>query len=116
MKKFNEIIFNKLSIIATEANNQGLTALADAIQETLEPGFTKKPEKYPHDELEHNVYKGLWKITKQIMIYHDVKQVNLHQIDSLLHSLTDTLVDKIESELDIKSCIGPLEPEVPGQK
>lgn len=116
MKKFNEIIFNKLTVVAEEAKSQGYELLSSSIKETLEPGFETKKQTYSYAELKDNVYSNLWKIAQQIMIYHDVTTIDVERVDETLHSLANKIVEAIEPELPIEHALGPLEPLVPGQK
>jgi hypothetical protein len=114
MKKFNEVIFNKLLIQAEEAKDQGMIKLANGILSNLgEPEENK--EYYSSTQLREDVYNSLWAAASSVIKYYDVESVDAGKVNDILEEMTDSIVDGIKNSIGIDSSIGPLEPKLPGE-
>ncbi len=113
--KLNEIIYNKLLLQAEEAQHQGLTKLASGILQAVGPYPAEEPENYAYSDLNKNIYDQLWKVTSQIIAYHDIKSVQAEQLDQVLNVFAEKLINELEFCLGVEGQVGPLEPKLPGQ-
>ena len=115
MKKFNKIIYNKLLLQAQEAKYQGLNTLASGIFNAIGAYPEEENIKYSYEELNEDVYKGLWKIAGNVIQYYDINRVDAEKVNNLIESFASQFIEELEGNIDIKSNIGPLEPKVPGE-
>jgi len=116
MKKINSIIYNKLLLQAQEAKDRDMVKLANGIFSSI--GALPEDEKanYNFNELENDVYQGLWKIASCIIKYHDVKSADAEKIHEALEAVADKLIEEVERSINVNNeSIGPLEEKVPGQ-
>lgn len=109
----NETLYERLRVTAEEAREQGLTKLAQAIEESLPQ---EKKSSYSYEELQDDVHKDLWKIASKLMVYYDLKTVQPEYLDKSLISWASRLIDDIEKTLDVNPLTNPLEEKVLGEK
>jgi hypothetical protein len=115
MKKLNETIYNKLLLQAEEANDQGLTKLANALFESLAEDAVKENGDSSLKELKEEIYGDLWKIATKIAAYYGTESLDTMKLDTEINYTSDKLFSLIKNVLDIESTFGPNEPEVIGE-
>lgn len=114
----NDIVFNKLLLQAEEAKDQGMVKLASGILSA----FDMLPEKeasneYSYEELNSDIYNGLWKLATNVIKYHDVNSADIEKINYIIESLASKFVENIETSIKIESgSLGPFEPKIIGEK
>ena len=109
----NETLYERLKATAEEAQEQGLTKLARAIEESLPQ---EKKSSYSYEELQDDVHRDLWKIASKLMVYYDLERVHPEHLDKSLISWATRLIDDIEKTLDVNPLKNPLEDKVVGEK
>lgn len=108
----NEILYERLKLIAEEAQEQGMTKLAEAIEESLPQ---EKKSSYSYEELQDDVHKDLWKIASKLMVYYDLQMIQPENLDRSLISWASRLIDDIEKTLEVNALNNPLEEKVAGE-
>lgn len=117
MRKLNSIIYNKLLLQSQEAKAQNLTKLASGVISALGPVVEDEHVQYGHQQLQDEIYDGLWKLATHVIKYHDVESADASKIHDRLEALADKFIEEIEQSLDVEGVVaGPLEPKLFGQK
>ena len=112
MTKLNETTHNKLQIQTQEALAQEMSKLASAVSNSLET----ECQTNSYDEMSDDIHKDLWKIATKLMIFHNIENADIYQIDQSLISWAEKLADDLEKTLGVSSVKGPLEDKLPGEK
>lgn len=116
MKKLNSIIYNKLLLQAEEAKEQELKKLAHGILGALTATPEDEIVAYSSDELNNDIYRGLWSLSTAVIKYHDLKTADAEKINESIEIFAQKFVSELEHALGIpEGSIGPLEPKLPGQ-
>lgn len=115
MKKLNSVIYEKMILQAEEAKEQNMTKLATAILGSL----TSSPEDeiitYSSGELNNDIYKGLWKLSANVIKYHDLQSVDVEKINETIEILAEKFIENLEISLGVeKGTIGAIEGKLPG--
>lgn len=115
MKRLNASVYNRLLAQAQEAKERGLEKLASGILNSI--GSTPEDEKisYSYDEMQSDVYEGLWKLANSVIKHYDVQMVDAEKVDVILSSLAFKLIEELEESLDLDNPSTPLDPKVPGE-
>lgn len=117
MKKLNATVYHKLLLQAEEAKTQNLTKLASGVLGAIGAYPEEEAGHYNLEELQQDIYDGLWKLAACVIKYHDLKSANIEQVDQVLESLAEKLVDQVEISLGVSNeQVGKLEEKVPGQE
>ena len=112
----NETIYYKLQLQADEARYQGMVKLAEVIEETIGSSPVEVTE-YSCDQMNNDIYKDLWSIATKLMVYHNIDNVDIDQVNKSLVSWAERIIDDIEKTLEINNNVkGPLENKLPGEK
>jgi hypothetical protein len=116
MKKLNSVIYNKLLLRAQEAKTQQLSKLASGIVSALGPIIEDERVQYDYQQLQSEIYEGMWKLATHVIKYHDVNSADAGKIHDSLESLADKFIEELEQSLGVEDVIaGPLEPNLPGE-
>lgn len=115
MKKFNEVIKNKLILQAEEARDQKFVKLAEALESTLNETSDLDSTEYSHEEMYANIYKDLWVAAANVIKYYDVESVDAVKVSQVLEEMTNIIVKNVANAIDVDNTLGPLEPKVPGE-
>ena len=116
MKKLNSIIYNKLLLQAEEAKEVGMHKLASGLMSTLGHMPEEDSVQYNYDQLEDDVYQGLWRAAACVLKYHDLKSADATKVHEVLENLSSKLIKEVEQSLSVNNTqVGPLENKVPGQ-
>ncbi len=116
MKK-NSVIYNKLVLQAKEAKEQGMTKLAEAVENAIWIESTLEQPEYSYEQMENDVHSHLWAAATKLIEYYDLKSANIEKIDEVLLSLASKVIDNLERALDVSDFVkGPLEPKLFGEK
>lgn len=116
MKKLNSVIYHKLLLQAEEAKEQGLEKLASGILNTLGPLPEDEVVQYNYEQLEDDVYQGMWRLAACVIKYHDLKSADAAKVHEVLDSLASKLIKEVEQSLSVDNTrVGPLEDKVPGE-
>jgi Na+-translocating ferredoxin:NAD+ oxidoreductase RnfG subunit len=116
MKKLNSIIYNKLLLQAEEAKEVGMDKLGSAIMNTLGSVPEEDSVQYNYEQLQDDVYQGLWRVATCVLKYHDLKSADATKVHEVLEGLASKLIKEVEQSLSVNNTqIGPLEDKVPGE-
>lgn len=116
MKKLNSVIYNKLLLQSQEAKTQDLTKLASGIIGALGPVVEDERVQYSHQQLQNEIYDGMWKLATHVIKYHDVESADVSKIHDRLEALADRFIEELEQSLGVDDVIvGALEPKLPGE-
>lgn len=116
MKKLNSTVYQKLFLQAEEAKDRNMTKLASAIFGAIGPVPEDENNNYNFNELQDDVYRGLWKLAMCVAKYHDLQSVDAERIHTVLESLSSDLIEDVERSLHVdNTTVGPLEAKVPGE-
>ena len=114
--KLNSTIYNKLLLQAKEAEEQGLTKLANNILNAIGDSPQKEEEKYSYSELQEDIYNDLWKSAARIMAYYDLNSVQIEKLNETIHICAVNLTNELEITLGVDEIIaGPFEPKTFGE-
>ena len=116
MKKVNDVVYQKLLLQAAEAKDCNMTKLSSGILNSL--GSMPEDERitYNFNELEADVYRGLWKMAVCVIKYHDLQSVDAEKIHEVLEALASKVIEEVEQSLSVDNAqVGPLEAKVPGE-
>lgn len=117
MKKLNSTIYNKLLLQAEEAKDLNMVKLATGILNSIGSMPEEDKMSYNYNELEDDVYQGLWKLASCVIKYHDLESVDAEKVHEVLEIFASKLIENIEQSLSIDNTqIGPLETKVAGQR
>jgi len=117
MKKLNGIVYQKLLLQAEEARDKEMTKLASGIFNSLGPLAEEEQVSYNFNELQEDVYQGLWKMAACVIKYHDLQSADAEKIHEVLESVASKLIEEVERALNVDNAqVGPLESKVPGQE
>jgi hypothetical protein len=116
MRKLNSVVYHKLLIQANEAKTQNLTKLASGIVGALGPAIEDERVQYNYQQLQNEVYEGMWKLATHVIKYHDVESADAGKIHDRLEALADKFIEELEQSLGVEDVVaGPLEPALPGE-
>ncbi len=116
MKKLNAIIYNKLLLQAEEAKEQGLQKLASGVLGTLTASPEGELVTYSSDELNNDIYRGLWALSSSVLKYHNLETADIEKINEVIEVMAEKFVLDLEHALGIpEGTVGPLEPKLFGQ-
>ena len=116
MKKLNTIVYEKLLLQAEEAKDRGMIKLASGVVSALGAMPEDEVVNYNFNELQNDVYDGLWKMAACVIKYHDLQSVNAEKIHEVLESFASKLIEEVEQSLSVDNTqVGPLEDIVPGE-
>lgn len=116
MKKLNSVVYNKLFLQAEEAKEREMVKLASGLMNALGPVPEDETVTYNFDELQADVYRGLWKMAACVIKYHDLDGVDAEKVHEILESLASKVIEEVEQSLSVdNSQVGPLEAKVPGE-
>ena len=117
MKKLNSIVYNKLYLQGEEARDLQMTKLASGILNALGPIPEEESTYYNLEELQNDMYQGLWKLATHVIKYHDVKSVDAEKVHQVLEILASKLIEEIEQSINIDNKqIGAFEEKLIGQE
>jgi len=112
----NATIYHKLLLQAEEAKELNMTKLASGILGSLGPMPEEELVSYNFNELQEDIYQGLWKLAANVIKYHDLQSVDAGKVHETLESLAIKLITEVEKSLNVdNSRVGPLEDKVFGQ-
>jgi len=116
MKKLNSIVYHKLLLQAEEAKEREMTKLASGVFNSLGPVPEDEQTNYNFNELQNDVYDGLWKMAACVIKYHDLQSADVEKMHEVLESMATKLINEVERSLSVNSTrVGPLETKVPGE-
>jgi hypothetical protein len=116
MKKINEVMYHKLLIQAEEAKTQGMTKLASAILEAVGTMPEDESVHYNYQQLEDEVYQGMWKLATHVLKYYDVESADAGKMHDRLEALADKFLQEVEESLGVENVVsGPLESKLFGE-
>ena len=116
MKKLNSIIYHKLLLQAQEAKHQEMNKMASAIVGAIGPIVEDEVVQYNYEQLEKDLYDGMWKLATHVIKYYDVKSADATKLHDRLESLASKFLEEVESSLNVEDVIaGPLETPLPGE-
>lgn len=115
MKKFNCTVFERLSLQAEEAREQGMLKLAEGIESALLTGSEESASEYSSDEMEVDVYKDLFAAAANVIKHYNSAHVDVDKLDLFLEEVTHKFAEDVKEVLDISSVVGPREPKLPGE-
>lgn len=115
MKRLNSVVYHKLILQAEEAKEQDMTKLASGILGAVGPTPEEETVKYASEEVEEDVYRGLWSLATCVLKHHDVASVDAEKLNEVIESLASKFINEIEESLGVGGKIGTLEPSVFGQ-
>jgi cob(I)alamin adenosyltransferase len=116
MKKIDPDLYNRLSLQAEEARDQGMIKLAEAIEESLTIDAVNSIH-YSYSDLKNEIHKDLWKIATKLMVYYDAKDIDALAVDKTIVNWLSKTIDEVEKELGVSNkVVGPFEPKLPGEK
>lgn len=101
MKKLNPVVYYKLILQSREAKAQGMTKLASGILGAVGPITEDEQVKYSYQELQDELYDGLWKLATHVIKYYDVKSADAGSLHYRIESLADQLLDELETSLNV---------------
>jgi hypothetical protein len=117
MKKLSNVIYQKLLLQAEEAKERDMTKLASGILSSLGPSPEEESVNYNFNELQDDVYQGLWKMAACVIKYHDLKSADAEKIHEILESMASKLINEVEHALSVNNAqVGPIEDKVFGQE
>ncbi len=107
----NDILRNKLLLQAEEAQEQGMTKLAGAIESSVaEEDFSS------YAEVEEKIHQDLWKIAAHIMGHYDMESVDAKKLDKVVASWTERIISDLELSLGVDEQVKTAqEAKVPGE-
>ncbi len=114
MAKLNKIAYNRLLLQAEEAKDQGMVALAEAIMFAIQAPDMQE-NKYSYDDLNRDIYQGLWELASKVAKYYDVEDVRVEKISKVIDSLVSTFIEDLEDALEVEDVKGPKEPKLLGE-
>lgn len=116
MKKLNSTVYQKLFLQAEEAKDRNMTKLASAIFGAIGPVPEDENNNYNFNELQDDIYQGLWKLAMCVAKYHDLQSIDAERVHAVLESWSSDLIEDVERSLHIdNTTVGPLETKVPGE-
>ena len=116
MKKLNSIVYQKLLLQAEEAIDNEMTKLASGIFNSLGPLPEEDRVSYNFNELQDDIYQGLWKMAACVIKYHDLQSADAEKIHEALESVASKLIEEVERALNVDNTqVGPLETKCPGE-
>jgi hypothetical protein len=116
MRKLNTVVYNKLLLQTEEARDRGMTKLASGVVNALGAMPEDELVSYNFNELQNDVYDGLWKMAACVIKYHDLQSVDAERVNDVLESFASKLIEEIERSLSVDNTqVGALESAVPGQ-
>lgn len=116
MKKLNSVVYNKLLLQAEEAKDQDMVKLASGIVGAIGPQPENIKVSYNFNELQGDMYQGLWKLAACVIKYHDLESVDAEKMHEVLESLASKIIMDVETSLGVDdTMVGPLEDDLPGQ-
>jgi hypothetical protein len=117
MKKLNNTIYQKLLLQAEEARDNEMTKLASGIFNSIGPLPEEERVSYNFNELQDDIYQGLWKMATCVIKYHDSQSADVEKIHEALESVASKLIEEVERALNVKvNSIGPLEDKLVGEE
>lgn len=115
--KLNSTIYDKLILQANEAKEQGLTKIAGGILGSIGSISEDEQVSYGYDELQMDLYEGMWKTATSVLKYYDLNSVDAKRLSDTLETLAEHFLEEMEKTLDIGAgSVGGLEEKVPGQE
>jgi hypothetical protein len=115
MKRLNAVVYHKLLLQGYEAKEQNMTKLASGIFGAVGPTPEEELVKYASEEVEEDIYRGLWSLATCVLKHHDVSSVDAEKLNEVIESLASRFINEIESSLGVDGTIGSLEPTVLGE-
>jgi hypothetical protein len=114
--KLGKIAYNKILLQAEEARDLGFDKLSNDVFASI--GSIARDEQivYNEKDLRDDVSKSIWKIAMDVIAYHDLKSIDIQQMDEVINELSDHIVANIENGLGVLGKIGALEEKLPGEK
>jgi|SRR5580698_5227637 hypothetical protein len=117
MKKLNSVVYQKLLLQAEEAKDQDMVKLSTGLLNALGPVPEDELVSYNFEELQGDIYTGLWKLAACVIKYHDLDSVDAEKVHQVLEIYSSKLIEEIEQSLSVDNTqVGPLEIKVPGQE
>ena len=104
MIKLNSVIYNKLLCQANLVKEEN-KELSDSILKAIGAASTDEPINYSYENLENDVNSNLWKIATDVIVHYNVKSADIEELDSILKSFAENLIDKLEENLKVKKSI-----------
>lgn len=116
MRKLNSVVYEKLLLQAEEAKDRDMTKLASGVVNALGAMPEDEIVTYNFNELQNEVYDGLWKMAACVIKYHDLQSVDAEKVHDVLESFASKLIEEVEQSLSVDNTqIGVLESIVPGE-
>lgn len=103
MRKINKTLYYKLFLQGQEAKHRGLNKVASGIFQTIGSMPEDDDITYSYDELNSDIYNGLWKLAGNVMQYYDVQSVDAEKIHYLIESLASEFIGEIEGNINLES-------------
>lgn len=114
--KLNKTIYNKLLLQAREAQEQGLTKLANGVLDAIGAHPEDESKEYYYVDVKESIYRDLWKSAAKLMVYYDLDSVQIEKLGETISFCADTVVMELERTLNVEDVVkGPLEPSIPGE-
>lgn len=114
MVTLNEVLKNKLFLQAEEAHEQGMTKLGQAIISAVDD--LSVDEKYSYSQMNDEIHSDLWKVAARLMKYYNLHSVDAEQIDKVVLSWSNKLVEDLELSLGVDDVVGgTTDIELPGE-
>lgn len=101
MKKLNPVVYHKLLLQSQEAKVQGMTKLASGIVGAVGPIAEDEEIKYSYQQLQDELYDGMWKLATHVLKYYDVKSADAGSLHHRLESLADQFLNELEADLNL---------------
>jgi hypothetical protein len=117
MRTINDIYNTRLMAEAEEADNQGLTKIAENLTRQLEVVSVREhnqPYTYSSDSFEQDVQDALWNIVLRTADFHGTfipAKVGQNVVDYF----SEQIVDSIRKSASINGVRGAHEPNLPGE-
>jgi hypothetical protein len=114
--KLGKAAYNKILLQAEEARDLGFDKLSSDVFSSI--GSVARDEQIVYNEvdLQNDVSKSIWKIAMDIVAYHDLKSIDIQNIDEVIGELSVHIVSNIENKLGVYGKVGPMEEKLPGEK
>jgi hypothetical protein len=117
MRKLGQQTYKRLLAQAEEAKELKQTKLADTVLSALGPVFEENARAiYTQKELDQTIYQNIWKMSVEVISYHDLTKVDIQKVDGVVNELKSRVIEELEEALKVSGKVGGNEPPVPGQE
>lgn len=110
MKKLNPVVYHKLVLQSQEAKVRGMTKLASGVLGAVGPVPEDETVKYGYQQLQEELYDGMWKLATHVLKYYDVQSADAGKLHHSLEALADQFLEELEITLNVDDIgNGPLD-------